>query len=312
MPSHFDDLDVPHHVIDCCRPISDADVPDADVVIATWWETAEWVNSLSSSKGAKVYLLQHYENWGGPVERVDATWRMPMQKIVISRWLEGLARDKFGDDGTVLVPNSVDTQQFHAPPRGKQPVPTVGIMYSGIPFKGCDISLEAFRRAAAAIPNLRLLSFGASAPAPTMPLPAGTEYFVRPAQQELRNLYARCDAWLFGSRSEGFGLPILEAMACRTPVIGAPTGAAPELLSSGGGILLDSTDPDAMANAIIEVARVPNERWRAMSDEAHAVATRYTWDDATDLFEKALEKAVANRHGHASGYQSQPLQAPVV
>ena len=35
----------------------------------------------------------------------------------------------------------------HAPPRGKQPVPTVGVMYSHVPFKGCDVALAAFRLA---------------------------------------------------------------------------------------------------------------------------------------------------------------------
>src|SRR4051794_20021433 len=42
-PSYFDGLDVPIRLLDRYRPPTDADVPDADVVIATWWETAEWV-----------------------------------------------------------------------------------------------------------------------------------------------------------------------------------------------------------------------------------------------------------------------------
>ena len=70
-----------------------------------------------------------------------------------------------------------------------------------------------------------------------MPLPRDTEFHLRPPQDRIRDIYSKCDAWLFGSRSEGFGLPILEAMACRTPVIGTPAGAAPELLGDGRGIL---------------------------------------------------------------------------
>jgi glycosyltransferase involved in cell wall biosynthesis len=66
----------------------------------------------------------------------------------------------------------------------------------------------------------------------------GAEYFHRPAQNELRSHYAACDAWLFGSRLECFGLPMLEAMACRTPVIAVPVGAAPDLLATGAGELV--------------------------------------------------------------------------
>src|SRR5262249_38289403 len=39
-PSHFDRLDVPHRTLAHAGPVTDADLPDADVVVATWWETA--------------------------------------------------------------------------------------------------------------------------------------------------------------------------------------------------------------------------------------------------------------------------------
>ena len=64
--------------------------------------------------------------------------------------------------------------------------------------------------------------------------------------------------WLFGAREEGFELPILEAMACRTPVLGTPAGAALELLVDGAGILVPREDPDAMARAIVEVCQMEN------------------------------------------------------
>ena len=78
-------------------------------------------------------------------------------------------------------------------------------------------------------------------------LPAGATHVLRPAQTALPGLYAGCDVWLFGSRRDSFGLPVLEAMACRTPVVAVPIGAAPELLADGGGELLTSADPAAMA-----------------------------------------------------------------
>src|SRR4051794_18726226 len=51
-PSHLDGCDAKHHVLDRWRPVTNDDVPDGDIVIATWWETAEWVYALSESKGA--------------------------------------------------------------------------------------------------------------------------------------------------------------------------------------------------------------------------------------------------------------------
>lgn len=292
-PSYIEEANVPHLVLDRYRPVTDADVPDADVVVATWWETAEWIAKLSKAKGAKAYFIQHHEVFDYlPKDRVEATYLLPLHKIAVAQWLVDVMRTRYGDSNVSLVPNSVDTQQFYAPPRGKQPAPTVGLMYSQAPWKGCDISIKAFSLAAQKIPNLRLVALGGISPLPDLPLPPGTEYACRLPQNALKDFYAKCDAWLFGSRFEGFGLPILEAMACRTPVIGTPAGAAPELLTDGAGILVKPEDPEDMARAIEQICKLSESEWQVMSEAAYAKATAYTWDDATELFEKALHTAI--------------------
>ena len=272
--------------------LTDRDLPDSDAVIATWWETAEWTARLSPSKGAKVYLIQDHEVFPYlPVERVVATWRLPFHKIVISRWLADVARIEYGQTDVSVVPNGVDSERFWAPPRGRGQVPTVGILYTKSERKTCNVGLRAFAMARQRHPDLRLISFGAHEEVPELPLPRGTEFHLRPEQAELRHLYARCDAWLFSSRTEGFGLPILEAMACRTPVIGTPAGAAPELLADGGGLLVPPEDPEAMARAIDQVLSMSEADWICLSELAHATALRHNWDHASDLFEAALLSA---------------------
>jgi len=297
--SHFDKVDVERRVLETNRRITDLDVPDADIIMATWWETAESVAKLSNSKGAKVYFLQHYEAFDYiPKGRVEATWRLPMHKIAVAQWLADIARNEYGDLSVSLVPPTVDTKQFYDPElrskqqQSKQSVPTVGLYYSTTPWKGCDIALKAFSIAAKKIPNLRLVAFGSGETPPAdLPLPDNTEYIMSPTQDQLRESYSRCDAWLFSSRSEGFGLPIIEAMACGTPVIGTPAGAAPELLAGGGGILVKLEDPEDMALAIEQICQLSDAQWREMSEKALETVINYTWEDATDLFEAALYAA---------------------
>ncbi|HLO47553.1 MAG TPA: glycosyltransferase, partial [Kamptonema sp.] len=84
--------------------------------------------------------------------------------------------------------------------------------------------------------------------------------------------------------------------ACRTPVIGTPVGAAPQLLSGGGGILVKPEDPEDMAKAIDQICELSEDRWRTMSDAAIAQVTSYTWEDATDRFEAALQTAISRSH----------------
>ncbi|NCO73795.1 MAG: glycosyltransferase family 4 protein [Cyanobacteria bacterium] len=291
--SYFDDLSVTHKILETCRPVTDDDVPDGDVVIATWWETAEWVANLSQKKGAKAYFIQHHEIFDYlPKERVKATWKLPFHKITISQWLVDLAKTEYEDENVSLIFNSVDTQQFNAPVRTKQAIPTVGLLYSPVYWKGCALSFKALALARQEIPNLHLVAFGTTSPTKDLPLPENTTYWTNPLQDQIKNIYSQCDGWLFGSRAEGFGLPILEAMACRTPVIGTPAGAAPELLAKGGGILVKPENPEDMAKAIIKIAQMSNLEWRSMSDAAYSTATGYTWDDATQLFEQALYRAI--------------------
>jgi len=175
----------------------------------------------------------------------------------------------------------------------------------------CNVALEAFALAAKQSPELRLLAFGEHGPIPELPLPAHTEYYARPPQDRLRELYARCDAWLFSSRTEGFGMPILEAMACRTPVIGTPAGAAPELLEHGGGMLVAADNPREMAAAIQHVAKLENDAWLRMSDRAYETAICYDWETAAVQFETALRTAIKKQTADGSVGSNRGVQGGI-
>jgi glycosyltransferase involved in cell wall biosynthesis len=296
-PTHLSE-DVPRLRLDRWRPVTDQDVPDADVVVATWWETGEWVGKLSRRKGAKAFFIQHYEAFEYlPKDRVDAVWRLPMHKITISKWLVDLAREKFGDDRVSLVFNSVETSQFHAPPRGKAPVPSIGMLYSDTYWKGVDVSLAALKKLKVAPTQLVVFSANVSPPgAANLPLPAGVRYYFRPEQDKIRDIYAECDVWLCGSRAEGFHLPPLEAMACRCPVVSTAVGGPLDIIEDGvNGYLVPLEDAAGLADRLDRVLSLSDPEWRKLSDGALATATRYTWDDATDLFEQGLHETVARQ-----------------
>jgi glycosyltransferase involved in cell wall biosynthesis len=283
---------VPHRILERPRAIRASDLPDADVVIATWWETALWMQALPAAKGRHVHLIQGYEVWtGGDVrQRVHAVLRAPGRKIAISHALAREITQAVGELPIDVVPNAVDLDQFDAPQRERGLPPTVGFVYARSPIKGSDLCARACELARQQLPGLRVLAFGVDLPSPQWPLPAGAEFIHRPRQDLLPSLYARCDAWLFGSRLDSFGLPILEAMACRTPVIGVPVGAAPELLGSGGGLLLTDAAPETMAAALVGLCSAPAAQWARQSAQAHERAHRYSWHDATNRLLAVLQQ----------------------
>ncbi len=293
-PSFFDGLAVPTHVLELARPVVDDDVPDADVVMATYWKTAPGVAALSPRKGAKAILLQGYETSPGQWDpAIDAVWRLPLHKIAVSKWLVDLARERFDDLNVHYVPNSVDREQFYAPARGKQVAPTVGMLYSTVHLRGVDVSLAALEQVKKQIGNLRVVAFGAEQVSARLPLPDWVEFHYRPHQNELRRLYSQCDVWLCGSRQEGFHLPMLEAMACRCPVVSTRIGGPADILEEGSnGFLVDVEDSRRLAERLVGVLRLSEAEWRRMSEAALATATRYNWDDATDLLEAAFRDVI--------------------
>lgn len=294
-PSHFDGLAVEQRVLERWRPVIDRDLPDADVVVATWWETAEWVYALSARKGAKAYFIQGHEVFPGlPVDRVRATYRLPLHKITISRWLVELMRGEYGDAVVDHVPNAVDHSVYYAPPRDRQTRPTIGMLYSRSPFKGCDVAVAAVEKLRRQLPELRLLSFGAERPYAAMPLPAYAEFIRYPSPDALRALYASCDVWLCGSRTEGFHLPPVEAMACRTPVVSTRVGGPLDLIESGvNGELVDIEDVDGLSEAALRLLSLPADAWQSLSERAYHTVAGYTWDQAATGFLVALQNARA-------------------
>jgi glycosyltransferase involved in cell wall biosynthesis len=107
---------------------------------------------------------------------------------------------------------------------------------------------------------------------------------------ELPALYAGAVALVLPSLYEGFGLPVLEAMACGTPVVCADAGALPEI-AGGAALLFDPTDVGAIADALGRIWREPAlaEELRARGRErAAAFSWRRAAEETLDVYRRAL------------------------
>jgi glycosyltransferase involved in cell wall biosynthesis len=278
------------------RPVVDNDVPDSDAVIATWWETAEWVNGLSPSKGAKLYFIQAHEVFPYlPIERCHATYRMSLHKIVVATWLKNVMRRVYDDEDVVVVPNSIDHSQFFAANRRKQSHPTVGILYSTTPSKGFHTSQAAIRQLRKNLPNVHIVYFGNEIPTNSEQLDANDLFHYRPPQDKIREIYSACDVWLTSSTTEGFNLPAMEAMACGTPVVSTRTGwPAESIIQYTNGILVEIGDVAALASGLEWVLTRSDSEWLDLSDAAIKTVEDSSWEHSASLFEAALMRFATN------------------
>jgi alpha-1,3-rhamnosyl/mannosyltransferase len=124
-------------------------------------------------------------------------------------------------------------------------------------------------------------------------LPASLEYVGRPSDTALVDLYRRAAVFAYPSRYEGFGLPVLEAMACGAPIIAGRTGAVPEVVGDAG-VLIDPEDRAAWQEALQAVLSDPARRAR-LSGAAVTRACDFTWERTARATLACYQRAVAAR-----------------
>lgn len=100
--------------------------------------------------------------------------------------------------------------------------------------------------------------------------------FCRPSDDELAALYRSATVTVCPSRYEGFGLPVLEAMGHRSPVIAAKAGSLPEV-AGGAALLVDPDAPEELAAALDRLLEDTALRARLV-EQGNARAVAYPWE----------------------------------
>ncbi len=108
---------------------------------------------------------------------------------------------------------------------------------------------------------------------------------------DLNTLYSAAESFAFPSHYEGFGLPVLEAMACGTPVVSSRASSLPEVVGDAG-MQVDPDDPERLASALELLALNPEMR-ADFSVRGLARAATFTWDAAADVMLEVYRKVAS-------------------
>ena len=111
--------------------------------------------------------------------------------------------------------------------------------------------------------------------------------------EELPALYNGAALFAFPSLYEGFGLPVLEAMACGTPVVTSNTSSLPEV-AGDAALLVDPYDVDQIAGAMWRILSQP-ELAAALRQKGLARAARFTWERTARETVAVYERVLANK-----------------
>lgn len=257
-------------------------LPAADALVATAWQTAPWVADAAGGPTRGFYFVQGYETWDD-VETVRATWRLPLRKIVISRWLEELAAEMGEGARTSRVPNGVDPDAFGVDVPPPERPPRVGALLS--PHKG-EETVAVLEAARERLPELQAAAFGATdRPAG---LPGWVTYERLPDGPALRRLYNSCSIFLQASRQEGWGLPGHEAMACGCALVTYDNGGSREYARDGEtAVVVAEHEPALLTEAIVALAG-ERERRLALARRGQEHVAGLSWERAVAAMERVL------------------------
>ncbi|HYB70150.1 MAG TPA: glycosyltransferase family 4 protein [Candidatus Bathyarchaeia archaeon] len=265
---------------------SAARVPAGDVVVATSWQSVEAVAAAPVRCGRKFYFIQHYESlYHGEAARVDATYRVPLRKIVISTWLADVMAERFDTPAAVIV-TPVDPAQFHPVESDDDGKLRVLMLFHEYPWKGVADGLEAFARVRSRHPNLLLVGFGLKAPPRKLPF---AEFHQSLPQARLAWLYSRCPVYLCPSWDEGLGMPAMEAMACGSALCTYDNGGCRDYAIDGRtAVVAPRRDLDALAWGLSRLVEDAELRRRVARQGQQFVATQFDWERATARLEALL------------------------
>lgn len=243
--------------------------------------------------------------------------------IAVSAYTKSTVVGELGlpPDRIDVVHSGVDTERFKPIPipelfreRYKLPTDLRYVLYVGSedPRKNLPILLRAFAIAQQDLPDLTLLKVGAPAFADQrsrhqrlcreLGIAAAVRWIDEVPEADLPLFYNVADVFAFPSRYEGFGFPVLEAMACGTPVVAARASSVPEI-ARDEVVWFSPDDIKQLAASLTRVVEGASD-WDRLQGTSVARAKGLSWASAVEhtLAELVRSNALTER----------PLEAPRV
>jgi glycosyltransferase involved in cell wall biosynthesis len=219
-------------------------------------------------------------------QRIMDTLQIPSQKIALV---------PCGVDSAFFSPQPIDVQEKV---KAKYHLPASYLLFVGSISvrKNLNRLLEAWQRLASRFPQYSLVIAGARRPA-LRGVEAGrggqqVHWLGYVESQDLPALYSAARLYVMPSLYEGFGLPVLEAMACGTPVIAARAGALPEA-AGNAALFFDPGNTDELAQLISQVVDDPDLQ-AYLIESGRERASQFPWEKTAEGVWRVLESAGEN------------------
>ena len=162
------------------------------------------------------------------------------------------------------------------------------LLRSGVLITRCDIVVQGFQLAHQKNPKLKLILVGQESYQQFADLPGVTTYGFTSFKQ-LQELFNSAALFALPARLEPWGMAYLEAMSCRTPVIGLNRYALPEMTQNGKyGFLMADATPEAFAETLLKACEDPKVYANGYR-RSKILSGKFTWEKTVDTMLSMIE-----------------------
>jgi glycosyltransferase involved in cell wall biosynthesis len=247
-------------------------------------------------------LRRKYPDWGLPEGSPAARGPHLRQKreemdladlvLVASRYVEATVREFYPYKSVALAPYGVDTEFWSPRPRDEPPGPLRFIYAGQVSLrKGIPLLVDAWKKAGLRDAELELAGNWALCDEKRLSLPPDVTWTPPCSPQALRDRFRASEVFVFPSFSDGFGLVLLEAMACGLPVIASESSGGPEVVTPGCGFLFSTGDLDRLVD-LLRWFQQHRDQIPAMGREARSKAEHCTWSSYRRLVAQAVSELI--------------------
>jgi glycosyltransferase involved in cell wall biosynthesis len=216
---------------------------------------------------------------------VDKALSMPLPKIVVASYLKQLVGSRGrGQDVAAVIHNGIDLNDyFPSVPDSQRD--GVGTIYGQHPVKDPETTISALTRFSEARPEIPVRVFSVDRRPKDI---SARSYWRHPSLAQAREIYSRSLVWLVTSLSEGFSMPVLEAMACGCVVVATDCGGPRDIVEDGvNGFLVPVRDVEAILNRVQMLIDNPDLCSR-VREQGFRTVRRFTWEKCIDELERTL------------------------
>jgi len=255
-------------------------LPKADLVVATGWQTANWVANLPMDYGWKIYLMQHFETYFRQKQAVLATYHLPLTKVAIAQWIIDKLK-AIGENALGPLGNAINHTEFFLNNRlSDRPVDIIGI-YHHLKVKGPKDLIQTL---CALKQRQNITAVLIASRRPVHHIPRWIKVAIRPSLESLREIYNSAKIFLHTSHTEGWGLPVMEAMACGCAVASyASEGVREFIRDRQNALLCPVGDIDALTQLAHNLL-MDEELRNRLTGEGLKTVKNYSWDRIVEKF----------------------------